>query len=508
MSAAFRSSIHPLATHPFFLLALFLLLILAAPARAQAPEARYQPRFNEVPCRLNLPAGELRLNTVQCGYLRVPEDRRSGRGVVQLAVVRLVALSENPLPDPIVYLAGGPGGNASGRLEEWFASPLRADRDIYLFDQRGTGFSRPSMNCDGAFGNSVEIWAQRCLRILYRRGVDPKHYTSRDSAADLRDLRLTLGIDEWNLIGVSYGSRLALTVLRDSPAGVRSVILDSVYPPPADFYGEQASNGARALAALFTGCAADAACAAAYPELESVMHRTMTDLNTQHSEITLMNPRSGESEVSAFGGAQFYQSTFRALYSVDDIPYIPLAIYEMSVGNTEVYAQLIAANRERANGINDGVYYSVQCSEEAPFTVQEELPESAAAVFPPAFQEHVMRGLRDSLKICDLWPVSPLDPLESEPVYSETPALLLSGEYDPITPPAWAVLAAETLPNGYLYTLRGIGHGVIRSSDCGERIAIHFLADPLEAPNHDCMANLSGPDFVIEDRWLPAASED
>ena len=164
MSAACRSSFYPQASRPLFLVALFWLLLLAVPARAQAPEARYQPRYNKVPCRLNLPAGAVRLNTIQCGYLRVPEDRRSGRGVVQLAVVRLVALSENPLPDPIVYLAGGPGGNASGRLDEWFASPLRADRDIYLIDQRGTGFSRPSMNCDRAFGNSVESWAQRCLR--------------------------------------------------------------------------------------------------------------------------------------------------------------------------------------------------------------------------------------------------------------------------------------------------------------------------------------------------------
>lgn len=484
------------------------LLCLSSPTHAQPQEQPYDPHFFSLPCRFNLPSDEVRSVTVQCGYLQVPENRNTGRGVVQLAVIRLLARSDNPKPDPIVYLAGGPGGNASGRLDEWRHSPLREDRDIYLFDQRGTGRSRPSLDCDGAFGNSVESWALRCLRILYRRGVDPRHYTSRDSAADLRDLRLALNIDEWNLVGVSYGSRLALTILRDHPAGVRSVILDSVYPPPADFYGEQASNGARALLTLFTGCAADPHCAAAYPELDQVMNQTMTDLNEQHSEITLTNPRSGEAEVSIFGGAQFYQSTFRALYSVHDIPYLPLAIYEMSVGNSNVYAQLIHANRERGRSVNDGVYYSVQCSEEAPFTKQEDLRESAASVFPLSFQEHVMRGLRDSLKICDFWPVSPLDPEETEAVYSEIPALLLAGEYDPITPPAWAALAAETLPNSSLFNLRGIGHGVIRSSDCGTQIALSFLANPHITPNHECLENLSGPDFVIEDRWLPAAAEE
>ena len=251
------------------------------------------------------------------------------------------------------------------------------------------------MDCEGAYGRSVESWARRCLQILLRRGVNPAHYTSRDSAADIRDLRLALGINEWNLLGVSYGSRLALTILRDYPEGVRSVILDSVYPPPADFYGEQAANGARALAALFAGCAEDATCAAAYPELETVLNKTMTDLKTQHLHMTLPNPRDDEALVSDFGGAQLYHSTFRALYSVEDIPYLPLAIYELSVGNAAVFAQLIAAGRERSNSIHDGVYYSVQCAEEAPFTVREDLYKSAAAVYPPDFRAHVMRGLRE-----------------------------------------------------------------------------------------------------------------
>ncbi len=480
----------------------------ATAAIAQTDEIRYRPRYTAVPCHLELPRGEFASATVNCGILRVPEDRATGRGVVQLAVVRLRARSKNQAPDPILYLAGGPGGNASGRIDEWHDSPLRDDRDIILLDQRGTGYSLPSLDCEGAYGRNVESWARRCLHILLRRGVNPVHYTSRDSAADVRDLRLALGIDEWNLLGVSYGSRLALTILRDHPEGVRSVILDSVYPPPADFYGEQAANGARAIAALFAGCAEDATCAAAYPELETVLHQTMTDLKTQHVQMILPNPRSGEDQVSDFGGAQLYHSTFRALYSVDDIPYLPLAIYELSVGNAAIFAQLIATNQERSNGIHDGVYYSVQCAEEAPFVARESLYQSAAAVYPPDFRVHVMRGLRDGLAVCDLWPVSPLDPRETEPVYSETPALLLSGEYDPITPPAWATLAAETLPMSHTYTLRGIGHGVIRSGDCGAQIALAFLSEPRRTPEHDCLSTLTGPRFVIEEHWLPAANDD
>ena len=130
----------------------------ATAAIAQTDEIRYRPRYTAGPCRLELPRGEFASATVNCGILRVPEDRATGRGVVQLAVVRLRARSKNPAPDPILYLAGGPGGNASGRIDEWHDSPLRDDRDIILLDQRGTGYSLPSLDCEGAYGRNVESW--------------------------------------------------------------------------------------------------------------------------------------------------------------------------------------------------------------------------------------------------------------------------------------------------------------------------------------------------------------
>ena len=482
-----------------------LLLTLNGLVIAQEREAPYQPHYSPTPCQLELPAKEILAETVSCGFLTVPENRISLRTALRLSVIRLHARATKPANDPIVYLAGGPGGSASSRLDEWLASPLREERDIYLLDQRGTGLSRPSLDCSAAYGGTTYSWTRRCLRILSRRGVDPRQYTSRTSAADIRDLRLALGIAEWNLVGVSYGSRLALTVLRDHPQGIRSVILDSVYPPQADFYGEQPANGARALATLFAACAVDEGCATHYPKLETVFQQTMSALKRQ-SLLMVLPKIPGEPVTSVFGSADFYANTFRALYSVEDIVQLPLAIYELSVGNTEAFAALISARKARGNAVHDGVYYSVQCAEEAPFTNRATLA-SKTNIFPPVFRADILRGLRDGLAICDFWPVAPADPKEAKAVYSAIPTLLLAGEFDPITPPSWAARAAETLSNSHLYTLRGIGHGVIRSSDCANKIAQAFLSAPQKEPAHDCLSSLQPPRFVITNHDKPPTTE-
>lgn len=479
---------------------MLLCALVVSAARAQDGEFRYQPRYRAAPCRLELPRGEYASATVFCGRLTVPEDRESGRGLVHLSVIRLRARGDNPAPDPILYLAGGPGGNASGRLDEWLTSPLRQQRDIYLLDQRGTGYSRPALACENARGSSGQRWAISCLGHLYRRGANPIHYTSADSAADVRDLRLALGIDEWNLIGVSYGSRLALTVLRDYPQGVRAVILDSVFPPQVDFYAEQPANGARALRALYDGCAAEPACAAAFPELESLLRQSMRALNEQPLRITLPSIQGAPPRRATFNGADLFQATFRALYNVEDFARLPLAISELRAGNADIYADLIRSDLERDSRIHDGMYYAVQCAEEAPFTEREALPNAVAAAYPPEFRPHVLRGLLQSLDVCSVWPTRPVDAREQVAVYSETPALLLSGEYDPITPPRWAEQAAETLPASFSFTVPGIGHGVIRSSACGAAIAGNFLAEPTRAPERECLTQTRAPLFEISER--------
>lgn len=201
------------------------------------------PRFEPSACPIQIPAGA----RVECGFLAVPENRtRPDSRTIRLAVAILKSRSENPAPDPIVYLAGGPG--ASALLEKplgwWLDSPFPDNRDFILFEQRGTRFSEPFLNCPeedtaaildpGENNGSYLNAALQCRDRLLSQGVDLTAYNSVASAADLEDLRAVLGYAEWNLYGVSYGTRLALSAMRDNPAGIRSVILDSTLPLQAN----------------------------------------------------------------------------------------------------------------------------------------------------------------------------------------------------------------------------------------------------------------------------------
>ena len=242
--------------------------------------------FESAQCQFEIHPGQ----TVDCGYLTVPEDRSQPDGpTIRLHVAIFRSHSDNPAPDPIVYLEGGPGGQALEAASLVFNrrfAPFLADRDLIMFDQRGVGYSEPALDCQELIDLTYETLAQdlspeeilalsteairSCRDRLVSEGVNLAAYNSAESAADLNDLRLALGYEEWNLYGISYGTRLALTTMRDYPQGIRSVILDSTYPLPVSINTETPANFDRALNVFFGGCATDPAGSEAYPDLETV----------------------------------------------------------------------------------------------------------------------------------------------------------------------------------------------------------------------------------------------
>ncbi|MCA9904902.1 MAG: alpha/beta fold hydrolase, partial [Anaerolineae bacterium] len=216
------------------LLSLLLTVLLAAPVLAQDE----LPYVELTDCWMDLPDGLVEGDDVDCGLLFVPEDRTDpDSATIELAVAILYASEDDVQPDPIIYLAGGPGGNAVDELEAWVDIPYIQDRDLILLDQRGTGYSFPSLNCP-EIEESEDDATQACRDRLVADGVNLQAYNSAENAADVADLRVALGYDEWNLYGISYGTRLAQTIVRDYPQGIRSVILDSAYPLAANLQVE------------------------------------------------------------------------------------------------------------------------------------------------------------------------------------------------------------------------------------------------------------------------------
>lgn len=500
-----RFEIHPENPPPFNV----LLGLLGREVRGV--EAESVPlttvRFEAAGCPFNVPGG---LN-VECGYLTVPEDRRQFDGrTIQLAVAIVRTTSTNPAPDPLVYLSGGPGSPATQStvsLARGFTRFL-GNRDFIVFDQRGTGFSQPALTCPEVgqlnydllvqnVGRAEKVQAEaetllRCRNQLADQGINLAAYNSAASAADLNDLRIALGYSQLNLLGISYGTRLALTAMRDYPEGIRSAVLDSAYPPQVNLYTEMPANANRAFTTLFRGCATDPACNAAYPDLERVFYDLVDQLNATPATVPVPNPRTGGTLNATFDGSKLVGVLFGMLYRTDIIPQLPRLIYATSNGDYTMLGQLESQRLGRQGGFSHGTYFSVQCSEEIPFATLDTV-NATAAEYPllQTFFSGIIENTPAIFDLCAGWGVNPPDPSENAPVHSDIPTLLLAGEYDPITPPAWGQLTAETLSTSFFYQFPGTGHAVITRGACPYGIIQSFLSNPTSAPDGTCAGGLS-----------------
>ncbi|GIL14563.1 MAG: alpha/beta hydrolase [Chloroflexota bacterium] len=486
---------------PARLLTALLIGLALLPAASGAQDA--PPAFVPQPCAFKAPDG---IN-VDCGYVVVPEDRASPDGPgIRLPVAIFHSVSETPAPDPVVLLVGGPGGQAL-EYPDYTFRPNYAEflktRDFILYEQRGVGTSRPSLDCPGLErlypailgqprtpDEALELEYQAlgdCRETLERRGLNLNAYSSAISAADLDDLRRALGYETWNLLGVSYGSRLALTALRDRPEGIRSVILDSVYPLQVNLFETLAPHQQQAFERLFAACAADAACSENFPDLPEVFYSLVERLNAEPLEVRL----PGRVYIN---GDLVANMVFNRLYRADEIPRIPQMIYGIRDGQMRWLRPMIEDYLGRSYGLSEGFYYTVQCGEEVSFSTLDRALEAGAALearLRPGY-ERDMRGL---YALCERWGAPAAAPYEDEAVTSDIPALVLSGQFDPITPPEWGRLAADTLENGHFFEFPGVGHGVVRSNACGLQMTLAFLDDPTRPPDDACIAALPGMTF-------------
>ena len=466
------------------------------------------PTVADTGCRFEVPRGR----TVECGYLRVPEDRGNPDGpTIRLHYARFRSQADNPAPDPVVYLAGGPGSSSLKGVPFTFNrmfAPFLSRRDFIMFDQRGTGFSEPALDCPeylklvyDTLDQDLSVEEERrlstqavlaCHGRLVDQGVDPAGYTSAENAADLNDLRLALGYDEWNLYGISYGTKLALTAMRDFPGGIRSAILDSVYPLEVDAYSSGPRHAARAFAVLFDGCDADPECSSAYPELETAFFDLVDSLNETTASLTVTHPLTQERSDAILDGDGLIGFLFQSLYSAEIIPLLPEIIFDARDGTFGDLARLQGQFLAELEFGSLGMHYSVQCGEEARFT-SPEMVGTAVAPFPE------FRGIFDRepiFGICQEWGSREGDPKENEAVVSDIPTLVLAGEYDPITPPSWGQLAAGSLSNSFYFEFPGIGHGVSVSGQCPLGVTLAFVERPTVRPDASCIARMGGPAFI------------
>jgi pimeloyl-ACP methyl ester carboxylesterase len=476
------------------------------PTVSATPASIHIPAFEETKCTFEFPEGY----QPKCGYLIVPEDRADPSGrKIKLFVAVFKNTGINPQPDPVIHLSGGPGAStlaAAIPILKRGGSEILKQRDYILFEQRGTQYSDPYLYClpydeylwDAhefnisldEYNNGALPKLAACLENWREQGINLAAYNSAENAADVNDLRLTLGYEQVNLYGTSYGTRLALAVMRDFPEGIRSVILDSIYPPAVNLDLEIAANANRSMQEVFNACAAHDSCEAKYGDIEAKFYEVIDRLEAEPVQVETYGPYRDEPYVVYLDGDLFIDAMFSSLYSmisIADIPHLIQAAYEKSYDKLSV-----SVGGAIGSPLSTGLFWSTTCSEEVPFEIgKQETLESTP--IPLVLLEHFTD--RYTLNVCELWNVPAEGAVENEAVESEIPALLYSGRFDPVTPPQWARLAAKTLTNHYLYEFLNLSHGVMRSNSCALQMGLAFFDDPYHAPDSSCMNDLGSVEF-------------
>ncbi|MCZ2835877.1 alpha/beta hydrolase [Modestobacter sp. VKM Ac-2985] len=466
-------------------------------------------------CDVDVPAGV----DLECGTLEVPADRDDpGAGTVSLAFGVVAAAADDPAEHPLVYLAGGPGQGALEFVPLAFGElyePLAQERDLILLDQRGTGLTEPSLACEeysswvreslGSDEPVEELAAQataaldECRQRLVDEGVDFDDYDSAASAADLEDLRRALGHEEWDLYGISYGTRLAQTAMRDHPEGIRAVVLDASYPIDADLYEETPGNAVRALEGLFATCAADAGCAEQYPDLEQTVTDLVAELDAEPATVTVLDPMTGERVEGPLDGAGLVGFLFQSMYSTELIPFLPEIVDAAANDDFGTIGLLLGAFSQQLDLVSVGQQLAVQCEEEISFSDREQVAAAAAAhPLVESFFDNAPTLGPAVFDVCADWDAGEPGPAANEGLTSDIPTLVLAGELDPITPPRWGAQLAEDLDDSVFVEFPSTGHGSVVSHECAVQLTRDFLADPDSEPDASCVDDIELPAFTPE----------
>jgi pimeloyl-ACP methyl ester carboxylesterase len=429
-------------------------------------------------CRLEHP---LRLASIpaRCGVLKVPEDRaRPDGATIDLSVAVVPALNRQAAAAPLFLLAGGPGQGATSMYASYAAAFARVNRnhDIVLVDQRGTGSSAP-LSCDypddwQAPDDPMPALRQATLACLRKYGDRVRFYTSSAAVADLAAVREALGYPLIDLYGVSYGTRVAELYMRRYPKSVYAVILDGVTYPEQAIGPETPLDGQRALDLIVRRCAESPDCAKAYPTLRQDLAGLLLQFGPQKSPMSIDDPNDDLPLKIEFNRDMLDASLRFLSYNSTQASLLPTLIHRGAQGALgPLAAQTIMTARQVANQLASGMQNTVICSEDVPFFSAD----IDRAAISRTYQG--MEQLDAFLEICKLWPRGAVDADLHSPLRSDIPTLLLSGEADPVTPPADAERAARGLAHHRHLILSGEGHGQV-ATGCVPKLMAEFLDTP------------------------------
>lgn len=444
------------------------------------------------PCSLSSPMTRESLQA-HCTQFEVPENRDAPDArKIRLNIAWLEAYERGDVePDPIFFLAGGPGQSA---VETYPALNLafreaRKYRHVILVDQRGTGKSN-LLACESADDEdgedtspeAMQAHARDCADALSKK-ADLRHYTTTDAIADLEAVRQALGVAKINLVGVSYGTRVAQQYAMRYPDAIRSIVLDSVVPNTLGLGNIFARNLDDALALQFAVCSEDPVCKEKLGDPRAELDRLLDTLGSEPRTVTYRDATSGEVEHGVLTAELVAGLVRMYAYMPLASSLLPKLIHDANAGH---YDGLMALAKMLSSEVKDsmamGMQLSVVCSEDRESMVARE--EDAGTVLGNLMPTGMAA-------MCEVWPAGRVPEDFHQPLSSDVPALVLEGEFDPVTPPRYGEEVVQTLPNGRLFVLRGQGHGVL-GVGCMPKLFAQFIEkNDASTLDGECLDTLS-----------------
>jgi pimeloyl-ACP methyl ester carboxylesterase len=442
----------------------------------------------------------------KCGTYEVYENRATKNGrKISLKIVVIPATGDKREPDPFVYFAGGPGGSATEdapAIAQAFPQIL-AHRDMLFVDQRGTGGSHP-LDCkfyDPAdlqtyLGYFFPLDDVRKCREQLEADSDLKLYTTTIAADDMDEVRAALGYERLNLFGGSYGTRAALTYLKRHPQHVRTALLQGISPAdhfmPSDF----PQQTERALQGVLSECLADKTCSEAFPNIKEETKAVLAQLIKGPVEVEIQKPNSNDRVKVKLSRDLVAEAIRYMLYSPVPASRVPLMLHLASQGNYVPLAHTAIQYRMNlVSGGSNGMYLSVTCAEDLPFIKPGEGERMAANTFLGDYR------LRQQREACTLWPRGEIERDYAQPVKSDVPVLILTGEWDPVTPPANGERVAKTLTNSLHIVVPSGAHGLdgLEGMDCIDNLIVEFVErGSSKGLNTECVKNIRRKGFALK----------
>lgn len=440
--------------------------------------------------------------TLLCGTYDVYENRaiRSGRKI-SLNLEVLPALDAVHAPDPVFWLNGGPGAAATDSLSlarNGLLSVLRRDHDLVFVDQRGTGNSH-GLFCDfGAdpsdmpvyYGRLFPIDLVRACREKLEQNADLRFYATSVAMDDLDEVREALGYSKIDLVGGSYGSIAAQVFIRQHPDSVRAAFLVGAATPAIKQPLLFLPAAQHALDLLFVDCAADASCNAAFPNFKAEFYAVLSRLELGAMNVTMVNPATKKTELVRLERENYVERIRLMLFTTTMARYVPLVVHR-AYENDFLPFEAIANANNTFSTLAIGMYLTVTCSEGVPFISDQDVLDAAKGSFVGEAR------VRAHIAACKQWPRADVPPSFIDPVKSELPVIMFSGQADGSASPDYAARAVKYLPNGTQILVRYYGHQI--DSPCEWQIMRDFISrGSIQGIDMSCVNDIRRPPFALE----------